>query len=221
MSAPGLSLKPRFDLFRFVFPSSFFPKNVVEKYRKVMYMNQSVFTSPVDYINESIIGVTIPGINDLIVTQPQISHNSVPDAKVGLGKIRVEPRREQSYESTENILSKIDNSFTVKMRKNQGLYNYFMMYETIMHHYDKRAEYERDNIDEFVIDIMDGDGVVTAKIRLKQPVVKGIEGMEFTSNKVERQGEEFNIEFAFNNIDFDFLPNTETDSPEFEIEGEI
>ena len=67
---------------------------------------------------------------------------------------------------------------------------------------------------------MDGDGVVTTKIRLKQPVVKGIEGMEFSSNKVERQGEEFNIEFAFNNIDFDFLPNTETDSPEFEIEGE-
>ena len=86
---------------------------------------------------------------------------------IGLGKLRVEPKRDQSYLSTENILTKIENTFTVKMRKNQGLYNYFMMYETILHHYDKRAEYERKPIDNFVIDIMNETGSVTTKVILK------------------------------------------------------
>lgn len=180
-----------------------------------MSSDQSLFGTPVDYINESIIGVTIPGISDLTVTQPQISHNDVKDHGYGLGKIRIEPRREHTYESTENILTKIENNFTVKMRKNQGLYNYFMMYETIMHHYDKRSEYERDTLDNFVIDILDERGSITTKIIMHQPVVSSIEGMEFSYNKIERQGEEFNVSFIYNNIDFDFLPYTHVDTIEF------
>jgi hypothetical protein len=194
---------------------TFFPQHVIDKYKNLMDGNQSLFTSPVDYINESIIGVTIPGISDLIVTQPQISHNASPDMHVGLGKLRVEPKRDQSYLSAENILTKIENTFTVKMRKNQGLYNYFMMYETILHHYDKRAEYERKPIDNFVIDIMNETGSVTTKVILKQPVVSSIEGLEFSYNKIERQGEEFNVTFSYNNIDFEFLPYTKVETPEF------
>lgn len=219
MNSPSISLKPRFDLFRFVFPLTFFPQHVIDKYKKIMDSNQSLFTSPVDYINESIIGVTIPGISDLIVTQPQISHNASPDIHVGLGKLRVEPKRDQSYLSAENILTKIENTFTVKMRKNQGLYNYFMMYETILHHYDKRAEYERKPIDNFVIDIMNETGSVTTKVILKQPVVSSIEGLEFSYNKIERQGEEFNVTFSYNNIDFEFLPYTKVETPEFIYEN--
>ena len=55
MNSPSISLKPRFDLFRFVFPMTFFPQHVIDKYKNLMDGNQSLFTSPVDYINESII----------------------------------------------------------------------------------------------------------------------------------------------------------------------
>lgn len=209
MPSPILSLRPRFDLFHFQFPKTFFPDYIIEKYNNAMKHNQSVFVSSVDYVNESIIGVTIPGISELITQQNQISHNqiNVHDKKFGLGKINIEPHHQNKYKSHDNILSHIDNTFTVKMRKNQGLYNYFMMYETILYHYDKRNENDDNTYDLFEIDILNEVGCVTCSIHLYQPIVNGIEGMEFSYNKIERQGEEFLIEFQFNNIDFKFLPS--------------
>jgi hypothetical protein len=62
---------------------------------------------------------------------------------------------------------------------------------------------------------MNETGSVTTKVILKQPVVSSIEGLEFSYNKIERQGEEFNVTFSYNNIDFEFLPYTKVETPEF------
>ena len=91
-------------------------------------------------------------------------------------------------------------------RRNSGLYNYFLMYETIMWKYDKRTVKEKGEDDLFQIYILDDSGVVTAKLEVKQPVPQGIDGLEFGYDKVDRQNENFNVTFSFNNIEYTFLP---------------
>lgn len=90
-----LSLSPRYDLFRFNFPKDFLPKEVEEKYAKILAQDANVIHSPIDYLNESIQGVTFPGIKELLVEQDQSSKR--------LGKI--EPGRKNVYSSSANPLS--------------------------------------------------------------------------------------------------------------------
>lgn len=195
-----LSLTPRFDLFEFHFPKDWFPEEIVEKYAMALRKNQAVITDPIHYINESIQGITIPGLSDLAVTQQQTSTNDSP-----LGRMRYnrEPAHEQSYRTPDNPLAHIDNTFKVTIRQNQGLCNYFMMYESIFWHLCKPMDfYEGEDL--FKIFILDEKGVARSSIKLFQPVVQSISGLEFTYSKVERTAETFDVEFKFNNIDFDF-----------------
>lgn len=195
-----LSLSPRYDLFKFSLPKDFLPKEVEEKYQGLLAKNAGVLTTPIDYLNESIQSINFPGISDIIVTQVQHSSN---DIKRTLGKLNVEPKREQIYSTTANPLDKIEQSFKVTFRMNQGLYNYFMLYETTFHQICKPQEYKHQPV--FFIELMDEDGVVTSRIIFKNVLIDGIEGLEFSFNKVERESGTFDVTFKFSNIDFEFI----------------
>lgn len=195
-----LSLSPRYDLFKFSLPKDFLPKEVEEKYQGLLAKNAGVLTTPIDYLNESIQSINFPGISDIIVTQVQHSSN---DIKRTLGKLNVEPKREQIYSSTANPLDKIEQSFKVTFRMNQGLYNYFMLYETTFHQICKPQEHKHQPV--FFIELMDEDGVVTSRIIFKNVLIDGIEGLEFSFNKVERESGTFDVTFKFSNIDFEFI----------------
>lgn len=203
-----LSLSPRADLFVFRFPKDFLPAEIEEKYAKILTTNKSVISNPIDYLNESIQGVSLPGISDLLVEQDQISdhpENHATQKGINGARINIEPVRKNVSYSPQNILSQLGGEFTVTMRKNQGLYNYFMMYETIF--YKSLEEYNNvtKQDDVFYIDILDESGKIISRIQLFQPRIDGIDGMEFSYNKLERQVETFDIKFRFNNIDFDTL----------------
>ena len=102
-------------------------------------------------------------------------------------------------------MSQIGGEFTVTLRKNQGLYNYFMLYETIFYKVLKEYNNVTKQDDLFYIDILDESGKIIARIQLFQPRIDGIDGMEFSYNKLERQTETFDVKFRFNNIDFDMI----------------
>ena len=195
-----LSLSPRYDLFKFSLPKDFLPKEVEDKYQGLLAKNAGVLTTPIDYLNESIQAINFPGISDIIVTQIQHSSN---DIKRTLGKLNVEPKREQIYSSTANPLDKIEQSFKVTFRMNQGLYNYFMLYETTFHQICKPQEHKHQQV--FFIELMDEDGVVTSRIIFKNVLIDGIDGLEFSFNKVERDSGTFDVTFKFSNIDFEFI----------------
>ena len=203
-----LSLSPRADLFVFRFPKDFLPAEIEQKYTKILSTNKSVISNPIDYLNESIQAVSLPGISDLLVEQEQISEHPENHAnQKGLNgaRINVEPVRKNVSYSPQNILSQIGGEFTVTLRKNQGLYNYFMMYETIFYKALKEYNNVTKQDDLFYIDILDESGKIIARIQLFQPRIDGIDGMEFSYNKLERQTETFDVKFRFNNIDFDMI----------------
>lgn len=198
-----LSLSPRFDLFKFLLPLDFLPESIEGKYRNILIQNAGVIQSPIDYLNESIQSITIPGFSDLNISQNQNSRNGIVRGQRNLGRINVEPTHEQTYIGSENPLSKISKEFKVTFRLNQGLYNYFMIYETIFYRYLKDIGEQQDKV--FLIDLLDETGTVTSRIKLIDVFIDGIDGLDFTYSKVDRESNTFDVTFKFNNIDFVFI----------------
>ena len=195
-----LSLSPRYDLFKFSFPKDFLPKEVEEKYQKMLNKNQAVITTPIDYLNESIQGINFPGISDILVQQQQHSTN---EGTRKLGKINTEPKIDVTYQTSANPLDKITKEFKVTFRFNQGLYNYFMLYETIFHQVCKPIE--RGHIPVLYIELLSEPGTIISRILFKDVLIDGIDGLEFNFNKTERDSSTFDVTFKFNNIDFEFI----------------
>lgn len=202
-----LPLNARFDLFQFELQKDFFDQELLTKYRKLLNKNQSVITNPVDYFNESIQGVTIPGLQDLVWEQQQVSSNTIErknDSRTGLGIINREPNHVNSYVTTMNPLNVLEREFKITCRFNQGFYNYFMIYEMFFKIICKPELYSKGR-ELFTINMIDDRGIVNTKIYLFDMVPKSIEGLELTYSKSEQTLNTFTIIFTFNNIDFDFV----------------
>lgn len=195
-----LSLSPRYDLFKFSFPKDFLPIEIEEKYSKIIRNNQGVITTPIDYLNESIQGVNFPGISDVIVLQAQHGSN---DIQRRLGRMNVEPKADMIYQTPANPLDKIERSFKVTFRMNQGLYNYFMLYETLFHQICKPIDRGHQPI--YYIEILNETGEVVSKVIFKDVLMDSIDGLEFNYNKLERDSGTFDVNFKFSNIDFEFM----------------
>lgn len=200
-----LSLSPRFDLFKFTFPKDFLPGEVEKKYAEIINREPGIVTTPIDYLNESIQSINIPGISELLITQSQHESNR---SKPKLRHINTEPKHDINYLSSGNPLDKLGKEFKVTFRMNQGLFNYFMIYETIFHRYAK-PENIRAYDPVFLIDILNEDGTIVSRIKLMDVYIDGIDGLEFNFNKVEREVNTFDVNFKFNNIDFVFIVNNE------------
>ena len=201
-----LSLSPRYDLFKFSLPKDFLPKEIEEKYTNILSKNTAVISTPIDYLNESIQGVSFPAISDLNVSQEQHGSNSIVRSNInenGLGKINVEPKHNITHVSPENPLEKISKEFKVTFRLNQGFYNYFMLYETIFYKICKPLR--NGPIPVLFIDLMGSSGEVNARVKFIDCYLDGIEGLEFDYSKVERNAGTFDITFKFNTIDFDLI----------------
>lgn len=203
----NLSLSPRFDLFKFSFPKDFLSEDIRKKYQEVLSRNAGVITSPIDYLNESIKSVHIPGISDLALEQQQHESNIIKRVNPsgnGLGRLNIEPSHSVVYKAAGNPLEKIERDFTVTLRMNQGLYNYYMLYETIFEQYCKHIDKDIDSV--LYIEILNESGEICGRILFKDCYINGIDGLDFEYDKTTRDSGTFNITFKFNNIDFQFLP---------------
>lgn len=198
-----LSLSPRWDLFRFSFPKDFIPENISKKYENILSKNAGVIVTPIDYLNESIQSISIPGISDVNIQQAQHSSNTINRSNVPRKKvINVEPKTDITYTSTSNPLDKIEKSFKVSFRMNQGLYNYFMVYEIIFYRICKPLDYGPDKV--LYIELLDETGKICGRIKFFDVYIDGIDGLEFDYSKLDREHNSFDVTFKFNNIDFEF-----------------
>ena len=65
------SLKSRQDNFRLLLPKEFICDEIVEKYTKVLQDAHSFYTTPIDFLNETIQGVQVLGFTGGTVQQQQ------------------------------------------------------------------------------------------------------------------------------------------------------
>lgn len=195
-----LSLSPRYDLFRFQFPKDFLPPEVEEKWKAVLSREAGVIVDPIEYLNESIKAISIPGISDVNITQMQHSYNPNPrDAH----RINIEPNQNNTYVSSANPLDKINRELKVTFRTNNGFYNYFMLFESLFYRICKHHLYGKG--EDYYIYLLDEEGNAQSRIIFYQCHMDGIEGLDMSYDKVERQTDTFDVTFKWNNIDYEFI----------------
>ena len=78
-----------------------------------------------------------------------------------------------------------------------------MLYETIFYRICKPLNYGPDPV--LYIELLNEDGVVTSKIKFFDVYIDNIDGLDFNYSKLEREMSTFDVNFKFNNIDFEFI----------------
>lgn len=202
-----LSLSPRYDLFRFHLPKTFLPEEIEQKYTALLQKDSYTMTTAIEYLNESIQAVTMPGISELTRVQQQHGYNYMQNSTGIKGRLNVEPMHEITYITTGNPLEKIEKEFKVTFRKNQGLYNYFMLYETAFYYACREHKWKPENV--MFIEILNEEGLVVSKVKFMDVFINGIDGQEFNYSKIERDADTFDVTFKFNNIDFEHFVEEE------------
>jgi hypothetical protein len=197
-----LSLSPRYDLIRFQLPKTFIPEDVAQKYTEALNTDAYTLNNAIDYLNESIQGITIPGLSGLTTIQQQHGFNGINKTNK---RLNVEPMHEITYLTPENPLEKMDKEFKVTFRTNQGLLNYFMLYETAFHYACR--EYRANPEMVMYVELLDENGTVISRVKFIDVYMDGIEGIDFNYSKIEREANTFDVTFKFNNIDFEYLIN--------------
>lgn len=206
-----LSLAPRYDLFKFQFPKDFLVPELIEKYSKVLNQRKYVITDPTEFLNESIQGIEVFGIDGSVIEQQQthkntnlVEHNKGLSQVRALGKIqRTEPDSQIYYRSTANPLSFLSKQITVTIRHTQGFLTYFMLMENWFHLYAK--ERLDDKPVTWYADIINEQGEVISRIIFKNPVFNGLDNLQLSYDKVLREGSTFNATFNYSNIDYEFI----------------
>lgn len=191
-----LSLSPRFDLFTLKFPKIFIPQELNDKYSKIINKENSPIRTPIDFLNESIMSVSFPGINESIITQTQHGMNSDTG--------RHEPSNEVVYRSTSNPLELINRTLSVSFLHRQGFVNYFMLYEIWFYYYSKSTPAKDSCFDLLLLEILDSTGKIIAQLELFDIFFSSMDGLEFDFSKIVMGDDSFTANFNFNNINFEF-----------------
>lgn len=199
------SLKSRQDAFRLLLPNEFICDEINEKYQRILIAKNSFYTTPIDFVNETIQKVDVLGFNNATIQQQQ-SYNGHPV----IDKSRIKenefmyPSGEYTYRNAVSPLSLIDKTIRITFRHTLGFLNYFMLFENFIYQYT-RDRYYKDITYQFNIDLFNERGSIYARIVLDSPFIHSMDMLSFDYTQPVAQSQTFNMEFNYSNVDFQFI----------------
>ena len=158
-------LNSRNNLFNFKFPRKFIPIEVADKYRK--YLNRmpgNLMTEPIDFINYSIQGVSLPGISfDPIEQSPNDGTTTY-------------------HRGAVPIQNTIERQFTVTMQLLDGFINYWIMMDTLLYYYARSTT--EPYTEPLTLRILDSEGASVAYMQFAKPIMNSINelNLNFSDN---------------------------------------
>lgn len=207
------TLKGRQDLFKLTLPNDFICEEINEKYTEIIKNQKSFLYKPIDFLNETIQSVQILGFNEGTFQQQQ----------QGSGYPIIYPNRkeenrfphtstEYSYRSEKNPIELIDKTLNVFFRHTLGFVNYFLIFENFFWQYARDRKYD-ELTNQFNIDIFNDIGEVYSRLVIMNPIVNGIDMLDFNYNMPVAQSQTFKVEFKYSNLDYQFI-NIEKENEE-------
>lgn len=172
-------LNSRSNLFNFKFPRTFIPKEVADKYRP--YLNRmpgNVISEPVDYINYSVQGLTIPGIS--FDPSEQTPNDGTISYKRGFVPI-------------QNLITR---EFSIDMQLLDGFINYWIMTDTMLYYYDSTTK--ESYIDNMKLQILDAEGLHIMSAVFEKPIMKSINELSLNMSANIAEFATFSIDFSYN-----------------------
>lgn len=178
-------LNSRNNLFNFKFPRTFIPKEVADKYRP--YLNRipgNILEEPIDFINYSVQGLSMPGINFDPISQ------SPNDGTITY------------HRGSIPIQNTIERQFSVELQLLDGFVNYFIMQDTLLYYYSKQV---RDPfINDLKLQIMDSEGIHLMSAVFEKPILNSISELELNMSSNVAEFSVFTLNFYYNK--FNILP---------------
>lgn len=200
-----LSLKSTKNNWRLLFNDDFLPKEIIEKYSKVLAIRKSFICKPIDFINETIQKIQLLGFSNASFQQQQTTHGTpIRDTN------RVEQNYFQgghddvSYRAVTNPLSVIDKTLNVQFRMSQGYLNYFILFEAFFFKYCRDTS-SQDLDDRFTIEIYNEFGEIYARVILFNPVIDSMDMLDLDFTQPVQESQQFQVSFKYSNIDFQFV----------------
>lgn len=200
------SLKGRQDSFRLLLPQEFIVDEINDKYAKILQNQKSFFTKPVDFLNESIQKVQILGFSEATVQQQQTGRGnslSGDTSRTPHNKF-LHTSTDNTYRSEVNPLQLIDKTLNITFRHTLGYLNYFLMFENFWWLYSRDMQY-KEMRNQFVIDILDGNGRAYSRIVLYDPIIHSMDMLDLDYTQPVAQSQTFTVVFKYSNIDYQFI----------------
>ena len=199
------TLKGRQDGFRLLLPKDFIPKPVEEKYSKILQESRSFITKPIDFLNETIQKVQLLGFNNASMVQVQTRRGDVP-----IGSNRIQQNRfmhagtDTTYRSPANPESLIDKTVNITFRHTLGYLNYFILFESFLYFYSRDVR-SKDLPKMFQVELLNGKGSVYARINIKDPIIDGIDMLDFDYTQPMAQSQTFNMIIKYSDFEYEFV----------------
>ena len=204
-----LALNNRKDGYRFLLPDEFIPKEINEKYAEVLKKRHSFYRKPIDFLNETIQGIQVLGVQDAVYIQDQPGYGTfsrTPD-RIDQNKFS-HTASEYVYRAEKNPLNLVDKTLNVTFRQTLGYLNYFMLFESFFWQYSRDENY-KDMPKQFFVDILNNKGAIYSRIVLDSPMIQSIDMLDLNFTAATSQSEEFKVVFKYSNFDFEFLDTAE------------
>ena len=200
-----MQLKGRQDRYRLLFPEELIPKEINDKYARILQRQHSFIYKPIDLINESIQKIQVLGFNGGTQDQMQSKRGEplMTPSRINENNF-MHTATPMPYRSPAGPVSLVDKTLNVDFRHEAGFLNYFLLFESFFYQYSR--DMKTDKLPEvFPIDIFNEDGEVYCRIMLYDPLIDGMDMLDLDFTQPVAQSQTFRVIFKYGNIDFQFL----------------
>lgn len=168
------------DLFIFVYPRSFVPKEIRDKYYNYLNRLPNPIEDIGDFLSHTVQSIEFPSVSQ----DPKIQNQRGIDT---------------SFRDTTPYQQQVERNFTITMQNVDGYLNYWIMMDLFYHYYD--FQNSQRFINPFDIYLMDSDGNVVARVTMKQILFTSLSTLELSYANNVADFKTFDCQFVCNQID--------------------
>jgi hypothetical protein len=175
-------LNVRQNGFLFLFPPTFFNKEVTEKYKKYYQSLILPYDTIEDFMTSTLQSIDFPGWQMTPAQQTRL-----------LGK-------KQDYKNSVQIPDLFTREFTLTFKLTDAYLNYFIFLENSLEYLDFKNK-EQPTFDPMRLSLLDNQGYLIASIIFKRPILKSLDGLKFSYSSGTPEFRTFQAKFVY--FDFD------------------
>lgn len=186
----GLHNSPKNNLFRLKIPKGFFPKDIKEKYDKLIQTEDQFYVDLENYLTSEIVNVSFPSFRIDVVDQVD---------KTGMNF----PRRNQGG---FNAYRNIDRKLNIEFRHVEGFVTYFAMLETFLKlgSISENNPREEEDYPMFTLQVFNAENVLLTEMVYDKIIFTDISQVTLNYTQVANQNQTFTCGFAYESLDVSF-----------------
>lgn len=174
---------PVFNRFHVYLSPRFIPTEIEDKFMPWFERQTPCFESIVEYINDSINGIEVPGISTQVMTQV---------SKDG---------SKRQFAGSLSAHSSMKYSITLNFKIRNNYFTYFVLRSLLTEYIDRKSKSEEFFLPHITLDIIDPYGYVIFRQHYHEVVFESISSITLKKNEFGFSYKEFSCTFKYNRLD--------------------